>query len=695
MAPRSLALATSRKRALLFIAVPLIILLLPFTIYAIDSAAASDKVARNVYIAGVDVARLTQDDALAAVTDYTADVASTMTTVVVNGKEFTLDPAAVGLTFDAEGAVAAAMDQRRDGMADWLRAFSQPVDVPVHGQVDEAMLEAQIREWELAAIENPAYNGSIDIVAGRVEYEYPARGEAIDRVAAQDLLTAALVSGEGSTVELPVTIAEPSLTPEDIDAAVEEANRILSTPVVLTNEEFGFELVINEFNIGRSLSAEVVRGNPTRVEFSFDKDVFVPIIEAKRGLLELEPADAYWETILVDDHEDHDENYKITDSPQEGVEGLPEDDVITLIPSRSGTSIDPGAVADAVVAAAEGDGTGELPIIVGTPAEFTTEMAEAYGELYEVSEFTTFMPGVNRAHNIKLMADLVDGTIVWPGETFSVNELVGRRTLEKGFKHDCAIVSGELSCEQEPVNVGGGVSQFGTTIFNAIYFGCYKDITHTPHSIYFSKYPEGREATLGYPTPDVAFENDSEAPVIIRTSHTRRSITVTFFGNQNGMTCGTERSGRSGVSDPILEYQADEEGEVAPGEEKVKSKGSKGWYVENYRIFYDAAGNEVKRETFPWRYRGEKNVILLHPCDERVGGDGECPIVVPSVIGMDQAGATNLLQGLGFQVAVQTVKVGEMSKDGFVQSQDPADGWFEEGTLITIFVGEFTPPPDP
>jgi len=684
-------LATSRKRALLFIAVPLIILLLPFTIYVIDSAAASDKVARNVTVAGVDVSRLTEDDALAAVSEYAEQVTSTMTTVVVNGKAFPLDPASVGLTFDTEGAVEAAMKEHKDGMTDWIRAFSQQVDVPVEGHIDEDMLEVQLRAWELEAISEPAFDGSVAIVNGRVEFEYPAKGEAIDREVAKSLLNAALVSGAGSTVDLPTTVAEPSLTRDDIDAAVGKANRILSTPVILTNEEFGFELAISEFNIGRSLSARVVRGNPSTVEFSFDKGVFVPIIEAKRSLLELEPADAYWEQILVDDHAPFDENYKITDSPQKGVEGLPDDDVITLVPSRPGTSIDPDAVADAVVAAAEGDGTGELPIIKGTPAEFTTEMAESYGTLYEVSEFTTYTPGTNRVHNIHLMADIVDGTIVWPGETFSVNQLVGRRTLEKGFKYDCAIVSGELSCEQDPVNVGGGVSQFGTTIFNAIYFGCYKDVTHTPHSIYFSKYPEGREATLGYPYPDVAFENDSEAPVIIRTSYTKRSITVTFFGNQNGIHCTTERSGRSEVSSPVLEYQADEDGVVAPGEEKVKSKGSSGWYVENYRIFVDEAGNEIKRETFPWRYRGEKNVILLHPCDERVGGDGDCPIVVPTVVGMDQATATATLQGLGFTVNVVFVDSDE-AHDGLVVSQNPSTGWLEAGTAITINVGSYLGP---
>lgn len=237
--------------------------------------------------------------------------------------------------------------------------------------------------------------------------------------------------------------------------------------------------------------------------------------------------------------------------------------------------------------------------------------------------------------------------------------------------------------------MGGGVSQFGTTIFNAIYFGCYEVITHQPHSIYFSKYPEGREATLGFPSPDVAFRNDSDAPVIIRTSYTRRSVTVTFFGNQDGAFCGTERGERVGVTTPVLEYQADEDGEVLPGQERTKSKGSSGWTVTNTRVFYDADGNELDRQRFTWRYRGEKNVILLHRCDPRVGGNGVCPLEVPTVAGASQADATATLQAAGFVVAIDTSETTDPAKDGTVLAVSPR-GWRDPGTTITITIGVYT-----
>jgi vancomycin resistance protein YoaR len=682
-------MATSRKRALLFTAVPLLILMMPFSVYFLDSAAASDKVARNVTISGVDVARYGRADAVAAIEAHAAKLTDQTATVTVNGMSFELHPSEVGLVFDTETAVDVALEQNQDGITDWLRAFSEEVDVAMHAHIDPDLLELKLIEWEAQAVENPAFEGSIEIVDGAVELEYPHDGEAIDRAIAVERVTRALEVGSTDPIDLPTATAVPTLTAADLDAAADEAYRIMETPVILTQAEYGFTFRVEPADVSRAFAAQVVRGTPSTVEFSFDRSALFPLVEASRQELELAPQDAYWETVLVDDHEPWDENYEITDSELPDDADLPENDTITLVPARNGTTIDAAAVVDAVERAALGDGSGELPIVLDAPPAFTTEMAAAYGELYEVSEFTTYKPGVNRAHNINLMADLVDNTIVWPGETFSVNEHVGRRTLEKGFKYDCAIVSGELSCEEDAVNVGGGVSQFGTTIFNTIYFGCYEVVTHQPHSIYFSKYPEGREATLGYPSPDVAFMNNSNAPVIIRTSYTKRSITVTFFGNQEGKYCGTERSGRSSVSSPTPEYQADPDGVVRPGEERVKSKGTNGWFVLNTRIFYDAAGNELEREDFPWRYRGERNIILVHPCDVRVGGSGVCPVQVPGVSGMTQAQASEALAAIGLQVNVIMQATDDPTKDGIVLSVAPG-GWQEPGTVITIAVGQFT-----
>ena len=96
---------------------------------------------------------------------------------------------------------------------------------------------------------------------------------------------------------------------------------------------------------------------------------------------------------------------------------------------------------------------------------------------------------------------MVNGAIVMPGETFSLNEHVGQRTEEKGFRRAGAIIGPIIECCDDPANIGGGVSQFTTTLYNAVFFSGLEDVDHTPHTLYISRYPEGREATLGWPEP--------------------------------------------------------------------------------------------------------------------------------------------------------------------------------------------------
>lgn len=147
-----------------------------------------------------------------------------------------------------------------------------------------------------------------------------------------------------------------------------------------------------------------------------------------------------------------------------------------------------------------------------------------------VSRFTTYHDCCEpRVHNIQLMARTLDGYIVMPGEEFSINDVVGPRTRSKGY------VSAPVLCNSGYCNgIGGGISQFATTMFNAIFWGGYEDVYHRPHSIWIDRYPVGIEATLGYPSLDVAFINDTITPVTIRTRYTATSLTVELWGNAGG-----------------------------------------------------------------------------------------------------------------------------------------------------------------
>ncbi len=136
-----------------------------------------------------------------------------------------------------------------------------------------------------------------------------------------------------------------------------------------------------------------------------------------------------------------------------------------------------------------------------------------------------------RVHNITLMAKTIDETLIAPGETFSLNGIVGERTKEKGYVEAPYILDGELSTD-----IGGGVSQVATTTLNAAFFAGLRLDRHQAHSFYISRYPAGREATVNYPTIDLAWTNTTDSPVLLRAKASGTSLSVAIYGRDDGRT---------------------------------------------------------------------------------------------------------------------------------------------------------------
>ncbi len=159
------------------------------------------------------------------------------------------------------------------------------------------------------------------------------------------------------------------------------------------------------------------------------------------------------------------------------------------------------------------------------PPPETPQIQPPLRERQVVSSFTTDFtaPGQPRNQNIQLAADYIDGDVIAPGETYSLNQGIGQRTAARGFVENGFIDDGDVISV-----VGGGVSQMGTTFLNAAWFAGIQIDAFRPHSIYFPRYPMCREATLIFNTLDVVVTNDSPHPITILTDHDATSVTVSF-----------------------------------------------------------------------------------------------------------------------------------------------------------------------
>ena len=147
--------------------------------------------------------------------------------------------------------------------------------------------------------------------------------------------------------------------------------------------------------------------------------------------------------------------------------------------------------------------------------------------------------------NIHRAEDLMTNTVVEPGHVFSLNDTVGARTPERGF------VKAPVYYEGFTEDYGGGVSQVATTTYNAAFWGGFEVVEHQPHTIYYSRYPLGRDATVNYPVLDLKWRNNSRHGVLVRATYNDSSITITFYGNREGKVVKEESTNCSSTSPTV------------------------------------------------------------------------------------------------------------------------------------------------
>lgn len=643
-----------------------VVLVLPLLVFALARALNSDEIAPNVTAAGVHIGGLSEEDALARLQEHERLLRETPASFTVAGQSFTLVPTLVDLDLDEASAVAAALEARREGgfldeFAAWIRSFRSTVEIPVAFSTDGDALDKVLSSWETSAIGIPAHEGGIEVVDGEIGPDYPQAGRGIDRPKATRLVEASISTLERTVVDLPTANIVPRVTDADVDAAVLVARTLADGPITLRADDPPVEVTFSTDELTAALRSRVVEASPPEMIVEFDPDALMPVLEEHRDEIERPAQDA---------------RFVILDS-----------EAVDLRPSKRATLLDAELVATRLRQVGTGSDSGEYPFALGEEASFTTEEAMAMGPIRRMSAFTTeYPPGEARVTNIHTIADTVDGAIVWPGETFSLNEYVGPRTEDKGYVPAPMILRGEIVDD-----VGGGVSQFATTFYNAVFFGCYEDVFHQPHSYYFSRYPEGREATISWPNPDLVFRNDSDALVIIDTSYSSTSVTVRFFGNNGNRDCESEKSDRYNFTDPETTYEPDSA--VPPGTEVVDSNGWQGFTVDVTRIMTMGDGS-VEEQTWTHRYLPGPIRIRVHPC-EVPGSQTVCPIPVPSVIGLTfDAAAANLAEA-GFVIEDGgTVDVTDPAQAGLIQSQNPGSGSLvTPGSVVTVLTGIYTEPP--
>jgi vancomycin resistance protein YoaR len=176
-----------------------------------------------------------------------------------------------------------------------------------------------------------------------------------------------------------------------------------------------------------------------------------------------------------------------------------------------------------------------IPLVIDySQPRITEKSLREHPPAHLLSAYTTFYgshDSPNRIHNIKLIASWIDGTLLMPGDAFSVAQILGDVTEERGFKEAYVIIQGELVA-----SLGGGACQIATTLFNAVSLADLKIKQRRNHSFYFNIYPLGRDAAVYPGQVDFQFENDSGYPVLIKSVATDKRLSFRIYGTPSGKT---------------------------------------------------------------------------------------------------------------------------------------------------------------
>jgi vancomycin resistance protein YoaR len=285
------------------------------------------------------------------------------------------------------------------------------------------------------------------------------------------------------------------------------------------------------------------------------------------------------------------------------------DDKVTIIPSKDGVGIDFVKVTRELntILFDDPNAVRLLSLSVGplTPTRTTQNLTDMH-VTEKIASYTTRYPNaaIARITNIHLVSDLLTNSLIAPGDEWSFNGTAGECNAEKGFQAATAISDNEYIDE-----IGGGICQVATTIFNVIFDSGFPIVERVNHSQYIASYPDGRDATVSWPSPDLKFQNDTEDWLLLSLSYTNDSVTATLWGTNPGYIVEYEKSDWSvGEKYPTKEI---ENPDMLVGEKKVKQKGKDGAIITITRYVYDRKGNLLREGRFRSTYKPETEIVEI------------------------------------------------------------------------------------
>ena len=315
--------------------------------------------------------------------------------------------------------------------------------------------------------------------------------------------------------------------------------------------------IINEL---RTMPAEL------NSEISFDESALEAFIDSMAAEIDTEPVNA-----------------EVT---------LTEEKPVITQPSRSGAKLNKQQTRENLIALiTTGEGATELPVDVVQPAVSSDDM-----EMKVVAKFSTDVSfrGYDSRYNVRLALDYFNCVAVNPGDTISFNEVVGPRTEEAGFRKAPEYAGNEIV-----ENVGGGVCQASTTLYNACIMSGLTVIERHNHNMTVAYVEPSQDAAVEYNSKDFVFRNDTDHTFYIYTKVSSETATITVYGTRPEYHYVLESVIKDERPTERERFEDDVDGKYCyyTDETRLKTEGHGSCHSEGWIVSYDwNTKQEVSRE---------------------------------------------------------------------------------------------------
>ncbi len=471
-------------------------------------------------------------------------------TIKYKNKQWQISPADLRARPDAKTAVEDAFKVGRTGS--FLTQIKTRANLWLGGHTEYVVSNLKnivlidLENRISSAIDIPAQNAGLRIEGVDVIPIKAKNGFGLDRESFDIAMHRRIADFSSRTLILPVKVFKVEVRDKDTSKARKTAFLMMKAPIILKMNDKRHDVTREE--IGGIIDFASSKSKP-------GKKILIASISKDRLNKTLEP---FSEEVGT----------KPQDARFEAGAG-----VVTIVPSVNGTVIDIDdafkKVSKLVMKEAPRNAGLKLKYV---EASLTTKKAEQMGIKERVSVHTEYFDfTANRSKNIGTLADEINGKLVAPEEVFSLNNATGPRTTAKGYTEAPVIVDGQLSPD-----VGGGICNVSTTLFNVVFFGGYEVVERYPHDFYISHYPSGRDASVYYDGGmDFRFRNDSPYYILIKTDHSDSSVTIAFYSTKMSQDVIYDDTGFTGIvpfgisykDDPTLPAGWEKEGEFGYGVE--------------------------------------------------------------------------------------------------------------------------------